>query len=320
MASTVFIQNNDTALIEEALWSLLSEAKYSSGTAKKVTVARIGHGQRGWCVLVADAPFDFSRAMKNSAPYLAGLSRRLNCSAFQLDVTRHAVGLLEAGPTGQYLISGELARWDDGHEPDLNETGNQTWAQSSEGITGPLRAQLREFPSEHDEHLREVLALTRTLVGPDFHPFEPGAFEFQRERDLVYRVKSAAPLSSAPKPAGITPAQAARALSLSDEALLLECDEKFFIASGPGGQHRNKTETGVRLTHRPTALTVTATERRSQLQNRGAALERLRETFQKLSYVAPKRFATKPSRASKQRRIAAKKHTSEKKQNRRVDS
>jgi ribosome-associated protein len=110
---------------------------------------------------------------------------------------------------------------------------------------------------------------------------------------------------------------AARALAQSDEALLLECEEQFFIASGPGGQHRNKTETGVRLTHRPTAVTVTATERRSQLQNRGAALERLRATLKRLSFVPERRIATKPSRGSKRRRLEGKKHLAEKKQNRR---
>lgn len=115
----------------------------------------------------------------------------------------------------------------------------------------------------------------------------------------------------------LSPQQAARAMALSDEALLLECEEEFFIASGPGGQHRNKTETGVRLTHRPTGVTVTATERRSQLQNRGAALERLKALFVKASYVPEKRIATKPSRGSKRRRLESKRMLSAKKQNRR---
>ncbi|MDP1827133.1 MAG: peptide chain release factor-like protein [Archangium sp.] len=115
----------------------------------------------------------------------------------------------------------------------------------------------------------------------------------------------------------VSPQQAARAAALSDEALLLECEEQFFIASGPGGQHRNKTETGVRLIHKPTGFTVTATERRSQLQNRGAALERLRAAFVKLSYVPEKRIATRPSRGSKRRRLESKRITSEKKQGRR---
>ena len=67
---------------------------------------------------------------------------------------------------------------------------------------------------------------------------------------------------------------ARRALCLDAAALLAQCDESFFVASGPGGQHRNKTESGVRLTHPATELSVTATERRSQHQNRGVALER----------------------------------------------
>ena len=124
-----------------------------------------------------------------------------------------------------------------------------------------------------------------------------------------------------PRPArmNLTPQEARRVLALSDDALMAECDEQFFIASGPGGQHRNKTESGVRLTHRPTGFFVTATERRSQLQNRGAALERLREAMKKASYVAPKRVATKPTKGSKRRRLEGKKRTSEKKQSRRGD-
>lgn len=60
------------------------------------------------------------------------------------------------------------------------------------------------------------------------------------------------------------------------EQLLAEVTEKRFKSSGPGGQHRNKVETAVRLTHGPSGLTGTAAERRSQLQNREMALWRLR--------------------------------------------
>jgi protein subunit release factor B len=110
---------------------------------------------------------------------------------------------------------------------------------------------------------------------------------------------------------------AKRSLSLPDDALAAECDEEFFIASGPGGQHRNKTESGVRLRHRPTGLTVTATERRSQLQNRGQALWRLREKLGELSYVPPVRRATQPTRSSKKRRLETKRHAAQKKADRR---
>jgi ribosome-associated protein len=103
------------------------------------------------------------------------------------------------------------------------------------------------------------------------------------------------------------------ALALDDEALLKVCDVEYFIASGPGGQHRNTTASGVRLTHPPTELSVTATERRSQVQNKGVALERLREGLKALTYVPKVRKATKPSKGSQKRRIENKKRTGQKK-------
>lgn len=64
--------------------------------------------------------------------------------------------------------------------------------------------------------------------------------------------------------------------AMETDALLANCDVQRTRASGPGGQHRNKVETAVRLTHRPTGVTVLAGERRSQAQNHAAAVSRLR--------------------------------------------
>jgi len=64
-----------------------------------------------------------------------------------------------------------------------------------------------------------------------------------------------------------------------DDRLLAECDVHTYRASGPGGQHRNKTDSAVRLAHRPTGVTVTATESRSQHENRARALRRLRKAI-----------------------------------------
>jgi ribosome-associated protein len=112
-------------------------------------------------------------------------------------------------------------------------------------------------------------------------------------------------------------ATARRALALPDDALLAECEETFFVGGGPGGQHRNKTESAVRLVHRATGVTVTATERRSQLQNREAALARLRERLGPLAHRPKPRRPTKPTRGSKERRIAEKKRRGERKATRR---
>jgi protein subunit release factor B len=106
---------------------------------------------------------------------------------------------------------------------------------------------------------------------------------------------------------------ALEALALDDEALLKVCDVEYFIASGPGGQHRNTTASGVRLTHPPTELSVTATERRSQVQNKGVALDRLREGLKALTFVPKVRRATKPSKGSQKRRLEGKKRTGQKK-------
>jgi hypothetical protein len=71
----------------------------------------------------------------------------------------------------------------------------------------------------------------------------------------------------------------ARSLALPDRDLLADCDVHRYRASGPGGQKRNKIESAVRLRHRPTGLTVVATESRSQHENRARALRRLREAL-----------------------------------------
>jgi len=59
---------------------------------------------------------------------------------------------------------------------------------------------------------------------------------------------------------------------------ILEDQSRFeaIRSAGPGGQHRNKVSTGVRLTHLPTGIQGMATERRSQLENKVMALSRLR--------------------------------------------
>lgn len=64
--------------------------------------------------------------------------------------------------------------------------------------------------------------------------------------------------------------------TLDPARLEADCDFRTTRRSGPGGQNRNKVETAVVLTHRPTGIVAEAAERRTQGENRREALFRLR--------------------------------------------
>jgi protein subunit release factor B len=60
------------------------------------------------------------------------------------------------------------------------------------------------------------------------------------------------------------------------ELLLRDCEVRHERRRGPGGQHRNKTESAVVLKHLPTGVSAQAAERRSQHDNHRMAVKRLR--------------------------------------------
>ncbi len=90
-----------------------------------------------------------------------------------------------------------------------------------------------------------------------------------------------------------------------------------FRAGGPGGQHQNKTESGVRLTHEPTGISVISRESRSQHRNRQIALARLRAALEELARPETPRKPTKVPRREKRRRLEEKRRRSEVKRSRR---
>lgn len=116
--------------------------------------------------------------------------------------------------------------------------------------------------------------------------------------------------------------------------------EQFTHASGPGGQGVNTTDSRVqlsldlgttsaltdvqrervlqRLDHRlsGTTLTIAASEHRSQFRNRSEARQRLGSLLRDALAAQRVRRATKPTRGSQRRRLKAKRHRAEIKQNR----
>ena len=107
-----------------------------------------------------------------------------------------------------------------------------------------------------------------------------------------------------------------------------DLQEIFERSSGPGGQNVNKTSTKVTLLHKPTGLSVTVQDTRSQMQNRKLARERLASALQdaedkkRAAEIAERekirrRNAPRP-RAVKKRFVENKRRRAKKRQNRRV--
>ena len=108
-----------------------------------------------------------------------------------------------------------------------------------------------------------------------------------------------------------------------------ELEEIFETSGGPGGQHANRSATAVRLRFDVAAsslpdearskltgrlgdvIEVTAADSRSQFRNRAIARRRLKERIEKALVDPPKRRRTRPTRASKQRRLEEKRARSE---------
>ena len=118
-----------------------------------------------------------------------------------------------------------------------------------------------------------------------------------------------------------------------------ELEWRFTASGGPGGQHTNTSNTKVEVRFDVAAspslgprqrarllervgpvVRVTASERRSQHQNRELAVERLQSRLASALHIDPARHSTKPSRAAKKRRVDEKRHHGDIKRRRRRPS
>jgi peptide chain release factor len=86
-----------------------------------------------------------------------------------------------------------------------------------------------------------------------------------------------------------------RSLGIRD----VDLEESFARSSGPGGQHVNKVSTAVTLRHRPSGISVTVQDSRSQAVNRKVARERLLDAIEQ---ARESRRAAEVARREKERR------------------
>lgn len=101
------------------------------------------------------------------------------------------------------------------------------------------------------------------------------------------------------------------------EQLESEVEVTVYQASGPGGQHRNRTYSAVRLKHLPTGIVVTASDSRSQLRNRKIALERLARRLAEHFHEDPPRRTTKKKTSVRRKERQEREKESQKKKLRR---
>lgn len=100
--------------------------------------------------------------------------------------------------------------------------------------------------------------------------------------------------------------------------LARDCDVTPFKSSGPGGQKKNKTESSVRVRHRPSGIVRIATESRSQAANRERALERVWAELARRARRRKPRVPTRPTRPAVERRLEAKRRDARRKRERRA--
>jgi protein subunit release factor A len=98
------------------------------------------------------------------------------------------------------------------------------------------------------------------------------------------------------------------------DKLKRECEVTTFRSSGPGGQHRNVTDSAVRLKHLPTGIIVVGQSHRSQHRNLQDAIDRLARKLEDRKKRRKPRIPTRKPKALRKREVEEKRRRGEKKE------
>ncbi len=126
--------------------------------------------------------------------------------------------------------------------------------------------------------LREITCLIKGRGAYARFKFESGVHRVQR----VPVTESQGRIQTSAATVAVLPEVEDVEVEIKDSDIVFESCK----SSGAGGQHINKTESAVRLTHKPTGIVIECQQERSQFQNKDRALEMLRAKLYHLQKVA----------------------------------
>ncbi|PIR99583.1 peptide chain release factor 1 [Candidatus Collierbacteria bacterium CG10_big_fil_rev_8_21_14_0_10_43_36] len=164
------------------------------------------------------------------------------------------------------------------NSPAIIEIRGAAGGDESKIFVGDLLRMYSRFAQNHGFSIENIDEGVIRVSRPDRSLWNYGAFETFQYESGVHRVQrvpeteAAGRIHTSTATVAVLPEVKPNLLEVRDQDL----EWQFTRAGGPGGQNVNKVNTAVRLTHKPTGLTVFVHEERYQARNKEIALNMIR--------------------------------------------